>query len=200
MTWLVIIYVYVHICCCWWEYIFMCICCCWWVYIFMCIYVVGDYICDVHICCWWLYMWCAYMLLVNFLTCYWCWIVGVSMYWNMLVWICWSRMKYVLLLSSHRSTHSCCWISSPCLVANTFVFNYAGCLCGVIMMFSWHQGWQPRRWFGTTHVYSWSKHFACFRVSHICLCVRGELFVGAFVCLVIICNWRILYLNKYCWW
>jgi len=38
--------------------------------------VVGDYICL-----------CAYMLLVNFLTCYWWWIVGVIMYWNMLVWI-----------------------------------------------------------------------------------------------------------------
>jgi len=59
---LVIIYVYVHISC-------------WWLYKFMCIYVVGDYICV-----------CAYMLLVNFLTCYWCWILGVSMYWNMLVW------------------------------------------------------------------------------------------------------------------
>jgi len=30
--------------------------------------VVGVYIC-----------WCAYILLVNFLTCYWCWIVGVRM-------------------------------------------------------------------------------------------------------------------------
>ena len=28
---------------------------------------------------------CAYMLLVNFLTCYWWWLGGVSMYWNMLM-------------------------------------------------------------------------------------------------------------------
>jgi len=60
---------------------------------FMCISVVGDYICL-----------CAYMLLVNFRTCYWCGIVGVIMYWNMLVWICGSRMKYVLLLSSTKFT------------------------------------------------------------------------------------------------
>jgi len=45
---LVIIYVYVHIHC-------------WLLYMFMCIYVIGD-----SICVW------AYMLLVNFLTCYWC--------------------------------------------------------------------------------------------------------------------------------
>jgi len=31
-------------------------------------------------CCWCLYMLCSYMLLVNFLTCYWCWIIGESMY------------------------------------------------------------------------------------------------------------------------
>jgi len=35
-------------------------------------YVVGVYICYVHICCWCLYMLRAYMLLVNFLICYWC--------------------------------------------------------------------------------------------------------------------------------
>jgi len=34
-----------------------------------CIYVVGDYICWMHICCWWLYMLCAYMLLVKSFTC-----------------------------------------------------------------------------------------------------------------------------------
>ena len=78
---------------------------------FMCIYVVGDYICL-----------CAYMLLVNFRTCYWCWFVGVSMYWNMLVWICGICMKYVLLLLDFISM----------LVVNTYVFNYAGwlwCVC-----------------------------------------------------------------------
>jgi len=115
-----------------WLYMFMCIyvvgsyiCLCAYtllvvIYV-MCIYVVGDYICL-----------CAYMLLVNFsymLLVVKCW---VSMYWIMLVWICGIRMKYVLLLSSPRSAHSCCWISSPCLVANTFVFNYAGWLwCSV---------------------------------------------------------------------
>jgi len=76
--------------------------CCWWLYMFMCIYVVGEYK-YMHICCWWIS-----------LTYYWCWIVGVSMHWNILVWICGFRMKYVLLLSSHKFTHSCCWISSPC--------------------------------------------------------------------------------------
>jgi len=118
----VIIYVYVHICC-------------WWLYMFVCIYVVGGYIClcaymllvsiyvYVHICCWWIS-----------LTCYWWWIVVVSMYWTMVVWNCRIRMKYVLLLSSPKFTHSCCWILSPCLVANTFVFNYAVCLCGVIIV------------------------------------------------------------------
>jgi len=30
------------------------------------------------------------------------------------MWICGIRMKYVLLLSSPKFTHSCCWISSPC--------------------------------------------------------------------------------------
>jgi len=33
-----------------------------------------------------------------------------------------------------------------------YVFNYSGWLFGVIMMFSWHQGRRPRRWFGTTRV------------------------------------------------
>ena len=129
---LVIIYC-VHICC-WWLYMLCAYMLLVIIYV-VCIYVVGDYICYVHICCWWIY-----------LTCYWWWIVGVSMYWNMLVWICRIRMKYVLLFSSPKFTHSCCWISSPSLVANTFVFNYAGWLCGVIMMFSWHQGRRPRRW------------------------------------------------------
>jgi len=85
-----IIYVYVHICC-------------WWLYMlgaYMLLVIIYVY---VHICCWWIS-----------LTCYWWWIVGVSMYWTMLVWICGIRMKYVLLLSSPKFTHSCCWISSPC--------------------------------------------------------------------------------------
>jgi len=43
---------------------------------------------------------CAYMLLVNFLTCYWCWLDGVSMYWNMLV--------IVMKLCVHMH---CCWLS-----------------------------------------------------------------------------------------
>ena len=54
------------------------------------------------------------MLLVNFLTCYWCWIVGVSMYWNMLVLIVEVVWIYALLLLSHRSTHCWCRISYPC--------------------------------------------------------------------------------------
>ena len=55
----------------------------------MCIYVVGDYICL-----------CAYMLLVNFSYMLLVVIVGVSKYWNMLMWTCGIGMKYVLLLSS----------------------------------------------------------------------------------------------------
>jgi len=141
-----IIYVYVHICY-WWLYML----CAYMLLVIIYVYV--------HICCWWVYIClCAYMLLVIIYVyvhiCCWCifsymllwWIVGVSMYWNMLVWICRIRMKYVLLFSSPKFTHSCCWISSPCLVANTFVFNYAGCLCRVIMMCFLHQGRRPRRW------------------------------------------------------
>ena len=87
----------------WYDYICLCAYMLLVVIYVVCIYVVGGYICL-----------CAYMLLVNFHTCYWCWIVGVGMYWNMLVWICGIRMKYVLLLSSPKVTHNCCWISSPC--------------------------------------------------------------------------------------
>jgi len=72
---LVIIYVYMHICC-WWLYMFMgiyvaymllmiiyvCVhICCWWLYIFMCIYVVGESIC---LCAYMLLVNCSYMLLV----------------------------------------------------------------------------------------------------------------------------------------
>jgi len=46
--------------------------------------VVGDYICI-----------CAYMLLVNFLTCYWRRFDGVSMYWNMLVLIWWRLCEHM---------------------------------------------------------------------------------------------------------
>jgi len=113
-------------------------------------WIVGDYIClcayvllviiyvYVHICCWWI-------IYVYMHICCWWWIVGVSMYWTMLVWICRIRMIYVLLLSSPKFTHNCCWFHSM-LVANTYVFNYAGCLCGVIMMCLLHQGRRPRRW------------------------------------------------------
>jgi len=115
-------------------------------------------------CCWCLYMLCAYMLLVNFLTCYWCWIVDVSMYWNM-------------------------------LVMNTFVFNYSGWLwCSVGI-----------RGDGLGDDLVPHAYRSCLGALHknnmidYCLCARCELRVGAFVCLVISCNWRILYLCKYCW-
>ena len=86
--------------------------------------VVSDYICL-----------CAYMLLVNFLTCYWCWIVGVSMYWNMLVWIIEVVWIYALLLLSLRSTHSWCRISYPCWWRILCIQ-----LFGVITMFLLHHG------------------------------------------------------------
>jgi len=57
----------------------------------MCIYVVDEF---------------SYMLL--------CWIVGVSMYWNMLAWIVEVVWKYALLLLSYRSTHCWCRISYSC--------------------------------------------------------------------------------------
>jgi len=98
--------------------------------------VVGVYICYVHICCWWI-----------FFTCYWCWIVGVSMYWNMLAWIVEVVWKYALLLLSHRSRHCWCRISYPCWWRILCIQ-----LFGLFMMFSWHQGWRPRSWFGTTRV------------------------------------------------
>jgi len=98
-------------------------------------------------CYWCLYMLCAYMLLVNFLTCYWCWIVGLSMYWNILVWIVEVVWKYVLLLSSHRSTHCWCHISYSCWWRILCIQLFR-----VIMMFNWHQERRSRRWFGTTRV------------------------------------------------
>jgi len=48
--------------------------------------VVGVHICYVHICCEWI-----------FLTYYWCWIVGVNMYWNMSVLIVEVMWIYALL-------------------------------------------------------------------------------------------------------
>ena len=59
------------------------------------IYVVGDFICWVHICCWWLYMLNAYMLLViiyveciyvdgDYICC-----VHICCWWNLLHANCW---------------------------------------------------------------------------------------------------------------
>jgi len=75
---------------------------------------------------------CAYMLLVNFLTCYWWQLYGVSMYWNMLVLIVGVVLTYALLLS-HMFMH-------PYHVGDKyFVFNYSGWLwCAVGIM-----GWWP---------------------------------------------------------
>lgn len=114
-----IIYVYVHMCC-WWLYML-----CEYILIddgiyVVCIYVVGEYICL-----------CAYMLLVN---CFYMLLVvnfGVSMYWTMLVWIYGIHMKYVLLLSSPKFTQLLLDFISM-LVLNTYVFNYAGCLCRLL--------------------------------------------------------------------
>jgi len=92
--------------------------------------VVGVYICYVHICCWWVF---SYMILV--LSC-WC--------------------KHVL-----KYVGVDCWVIGPHTVDVGFhihvgdeyyVFNYVGWLFGVIMMFSWHHGRRPWRWFGTTRV------------------------------------------------
>jgi len=90
--------------------------------------VVGDYICL-----------CAYLLLVNFLTCYWWWIVGVSMYWNMLVWIVEVAWIYVLLLLSHKSTRCWCRISYPCWW-RILCIQLFGWLFGVITMCLLHHG------------------------------------------------------------
>jgi len=73
---------------------------------------------------------CAYMLLVNFLTCYWRWLDGVRMYWNMLVLIVEFVWTYALLLLSHMSMHPYqCWWRILCIQ-----------LFKVIMMCSWHHG------------------------------------------------------------
>jgi len=182
---------------------------CWWLYMFICIYVVGGYIClwayMLHICCWWLYMFvciyvvggyiflCAYMLLVSLyvfvhiccwwiaLTCYWWWIVGVSMYWTMLVWISRIRMKYVLLLSSPKFTHSCCWISSPCwwrilmhsIMRGVYAgwvevgFHLQGFICELT---SFHDWWHDYYW-GVCDIPLW-----CFMLRYFHACLLGDLF------------------------
>jgi len=102
--------------------------------------VVGVYICYVHICCWWIFL---HAIGVE--------IVGVSMYWNMLVWI----------VEVVWNMQCCCWVIGPHTVDVGFhihvgdeyyVFNYSGWLFVMTMMFSWQQGWRPRRWVGTIHV------------------------------------------------
>jgi len=125
----------------WYDYICCVHICCWWLYMLCaymllviiyvtCIYGVGDYICCVHICCWWIS-----------LTCYWWWIVGVSMYWNMLVWPCEICMKYVLLLSSPSSHTQLLLAFISMLVLDTYVF-----IMRVVMMCLLHQGRRARRW------------------------------------------------------
>ena len=71
---------------------------------------------------------CAYMLLVNFLTCYWRWHNGVSMYLNMLVLIVEVLWTYALLLSSHMCMHPYSWWWWILCIQ----------LFGVIMICSWH--------------------------------------------------------------
>jgi len=129
---LVVIYVYVHICC-WWWYMLCAYMLLVMIYV-MCIYVVGDYMCCVHICCWWIS-----------LTWYWWRIVGVSMYWDMLVWTCGIRMKYVLLLSSPSSHtvvvgfHLHVGVEYLCIqLCEVFMRGVMMCLL--------HQGQRPRRW------------------------------------------------------
>jgi len=65
--------------------------------------VVGVYIGYVHKCCWWIFL---HAIGVELL--------GVSMYWNMLVSIVEVVWEYALLFLSHRSTHCWCRISYPC--------------------------------------------------------------------------------------
>jgi len=102
--------------------------------------VVGVYIGYVHKCCWWIFL---HAIGVELL--------GVSMYWNMLCW----------LLKLYENMHCCSWVIGPHTVDvgfhihvgdEYFVFNYSGWLFGLFMMFSWHQGWRPRSWFGITRV------------------------------------------------
>jgi len=96
----------------------------------VCIYVVGGDICYVHICCWRVPR-----------ACYCWWIVGVSMYRNMLVWTCDSCMKYVLLLSSPSSQTQLLLAFISMLVLNTYVF-----IMRVVMMCLLHQRRRPQRW------------------------------------------------------
>jgi len=60
---------------------------------------------------------CSYMLLVNFLTCYWWRFDCVSMYWNMLVLIVEVVWTYALLLLSHMFMYSYpyCWRRILCI-------------------------------------------------------------------------------------
>jgi len=106
---------------------------------------------------------CAYMLLVNFLACYWWWI-------NQCKWRC----TFTLMLVNTYVRWFCIveslLVCSCIIVILSHMWNVKGSVLlhrwivrggvllhvrgGVLllMMFSWHQGWQPQRWFGTTRV------------------------------------------------
>jgi len=130
-------------------------------------------------------MLCAYMLLVKSFTCYWWWIVGVSMYWNIFGVDLWNYMKYVLLLSS-PSSHTVGLVAFiSVLVLNTYVFIIRG-----DMMFLLHQGRRPRRWkeIGTTRSWVGLDTLYVSRKSHVCY----EL--GANTC------WYICMLDECCSW
>jgi len=142
-----------------------------------------------------IYVMCIYDCWWIFLTCYWCWIVGVTMYWNMMVWIVEVVWIYALLLSIHRFTHCWCRILYPCWWRILCIQ-----LFGVIMMFSWHQGRRPRRWFGTTRVKSQCRHIACLGWVVIVYVLDVNYLLVQLCAWWFSCNWWILYLCKYCWW
>ena len=126
------------------------------------------------------------------------------MYWIMLMWICGIHMKYVLLLSIPKFTHSCCWISSPCWC---WILMYS--IMRVVMMCLLHQGRRPRRWKLVPHEprVGLDTFHVLGRVMF-CLCVWGE-YVW---CNCVLCEWlqlmnlmlehllvKLIYVHVYLW-
>ena len=118
--------------------------------------VVGGYICV-----------CTYMLLVNFLTCYWRRFEGVSMYSNMLVnYICIStymligEFSYMLLATIWWCKHVLKYVGVEfgvdCVICTCIYYwwwriiypywRQLWCVCCIMR-------WRPQRWFGTTCIW-----------------------------------------------
>jgi len=146
----------------------------------------------VHISCWWIP-----------LTCYWWRVVDVSMYWNMLVWIYGIHMNYVLLLSSPKFTHNCCWISSPCWC---WILMYS--FMRVVMMCLLHQGTasemklishEPRVGLDTLYVLGRVVFAYVFEVNTCwCICVLCDWLQLMNLMLVHILM-KIIYVHAYLW-